>query len=209
MHICCKISGLDVVFSRLEQVEQRPFHAVPRLNDNSDTSDEIDIGEPRQRIRSKMPYKMKKTWGPVMLVSFFRLGPHMLWQSPAISFVVLVARTSLYWLMVTTKYCDIYRATSIFHATNVWGWRCQAGKCSIMKGLPWVLQKWSDSGRKKGGLLWSLETGSSLFPRTSLSTRLVQWTRILGLWPRFLPSLKCCVWAEVMNWCTTSGRSLL
>ena len=79
----------------------------------------------------------------------FRLGPYMLQQSPAISFAVLVARTSLYWLMVTTKYCDISRATSIFHAANVWGWRGQAGKCSIMKGLPWVLQKWRDSGRKK------------------------------------------------------------
>ena len=142
-------------------------------------------------MRNKMTYKMKKTWGPVMLVSFFRLGPHMLRQRPTISFAVLVARTSLYWLMVTTKHCDISRATSVFHATNVWGWRGQAGKCSIMKGLPWVLQKWSDSGRKKGGLLWSLETGSTLFPRTSLSTRMVQWTRIVGLWPRFLPSLKC------------------
>ena len=38
------------------------------------------------------------------------------------------------------------------------------------------------------------------FPRTS---------RILVLRPRFLPSLKFCVWAECMNWCTDSGRSLL
>ena len=49
---------------------------------------------------------------------------------------------------------------------------------------------------------WSWETGSTLFLRTSLSTRPVQWTRILGVWLKFLPSLKCCVSAEIMNWCT-------
>ena len=44
--------------------------------------------------------------------------------------------------------------------------------------------------------------------RTSLSTRLAQRTRILGLRLKLLPSLKCCLWAEVMNCCTSSGRSL-
>ena len=47
------------------------------------------------------------------------------------------------------------------------------------------------------------------FPRTSLSTRLEQWTRILGFWLWFLPSMKCCFWAKIMNWCTSSGCSLL
>ena len=50
---------------------------------------------------------------------------------------------------------------------------------------------------------------STPFPRTSFLTRQVQWTRILGSWLRYLPSLECSVWAEVMNWCTSSGRSLI
>ena len=42
-----------------------------------------------------------------------------------------------------------------------------------------------------------------------MSTRLAQWTRILGLWRRFSPSVKCCVGAEGMSWCTNSRRKLL
>ena len=41
-------TGLDDVLSGLEQVEQRPFRVVPRLDNTSDTSgDESDVGEPR------------------------------------------------------------------------------------------------------------------------------------------------------------------
>ena len=43
------------------------------------------------------------------------------------------------------------------------------------------------------------ETGSTHFRRTSLLTKLVRWTRILGWWRKFPPSLKCCVWVEVMS----------
>ena len=47
-------TGLDDVLSPLEQIEQRPSRAVPRLGDTSDTSgDEGEIGEPRRRMRSK------------------------------------------------------------------------------------------------------------------------------------------------------------
>ena len=53
------------------------------------------------------------------------------------------------------------------------------------------------------------ETGSTLFRRTSVSTRVLHWTRILGLWLTILPSLNCCVSVEIMNWRTTSWRSLL
>ena len=51
--------------------------------------------------------------------------------------------------------------------------------------------------------------GRPLFLRTSLSTRLVQWTRALGLWLRFLPSSKWFVGAEITDWCTKSGLNLL
>ena len=159
--------------------------------------DESDMGEPRRRLKSERTDKMKKAWGPLMLVSFLWLGPQMLRQNPTISNAVFDARTSLYWLMVTTKLCDLSRAANIFHATSVWGWRSQAGKCWIMRGMPWVLQKWSDSGKKYLVILWSWETGCTLFPRTSLSTRLVQWTRTFGFWLSF-----------ILHWSTASGRKL-
>ena len=55
---------LDDVLNRLEQVEQRPFRALPRLGDTTDTSgDKSDVGEPRRRLRFKKTYKMKKVWG--------------------------------------------------------------------------------------------------------------------------------------------------
>ena len=69
-------TGLDDVLSRLEQIEQKPSRALPRLADTSDTSgDEFDIGEPRRRLRSKKTYRMKKTWKTSDVRSFFVTGP--------------------------------------------------------------------------------------------------------------------------------------
>ena len=69
-------TGLDDVLSRLEQVGQRPLHAVPRLGDTTDTSgDESDAGEPRRRLRSKKTYKMKRAWGTSDVGRFLVTGP--------------------------------------------------------------------------------------------------------------------------------------
>ena len=69
-------TGLDHVLSRLEQVEQRPSRAFPRLGDTTDTSgDESDAGEPRRRLRSKKTYKMKRAWGTSNVGQFFVTGP--------------------------------------------------------------------------------------------------------------------------------------
>ena len=69
-------TGLDDVLSRLEQIEQRPSCALPRLGDTTDTSgDEIDKGEPQRRLRSKKTYKMKKAWGTSAVGRFFVTGP--------------------------------------------------------------------------------------------------------------------------------------
>ena len=69
-------TGLDDVLNRLEQVEQRPSRALPRLGDTTDTSgDESDVGEPRRRLRSKKTYKMKKTWAMSDVGRFFVTGP--------------------------------------------------------------------------------------------------------------------------------------
>ena len=69
-------TGLNDVLGQLEQVEQRPSRALPRLGDTTDTSgDESDIGEPRRRLRSKKTYKMKKAWGMSDVGRFFVTGP--------------------------------------------------------------------------------------------------------------------------------------
>ena len=145
-------------------------------------------------------YKMKKAWGTGDLGQFLWLGSQVLRQSPVIYIAVFVARASLYWLVVTTDFCDTSGAANIFHATNVWGWRHQAGKCWIMRGMPSVLQRRSDSLENNEG---------SSGRETSLSTGQVHWTQLLGLWLTFLPSLKFFVWAEIKNWCNSSGHGSL
>ena len=66
---------LDDVFSRLEQLEQRAFHAVPQLGDTSNaSSNEGDMGEPRRRLRSKTTYQVKKTWGARDVGQFYLTG---------------------------------------------------------------------------------------------------------------------------------------
>ena len=76
MHAHLPFTGLDDVLSRLEQVEQRPSRALPRLGDTSDTSgNESDIGEPQRRLRSKKTYKRKKTWVVSDVGQFFVTEP--------------------------------------------------------------------------------------------------------------------------------------
>ena len=147
-HAYLLFTGLDDVLSRLEQVEQRPSRALPRLGDTTDTSgDESDIGEPRLRLRSKKTYKMRKAWGRVMLGNFLWLGPQMFWQCPVIFIAEFVEKTCRCWLMVTMRFWGNFRAANTFHATNVWGWRHQAEKCWITRGTPLVQQKLSASER--------------------------------------------------------------
>ena len=77
-------TGLDDVLSRLEQLEQRPSRALPRLGDTTDTSgDESDIGEPRRRLRSKKTYKMKKAWGTSDVGRFFVNRPTDVAKKPS------------------------------------------------------------------------------------------------------------------------------
>ena len=45
-----------------------------------------------------------------------------------------------------------FQGSRHFPRINVGGWRRQAGKCWIMRGLSWLLRKWSDSGREYWGL---------------------------------------------------------
>ena len=84
LHANLLFTGLDDVLSRLEQVEQRPSHALPRLGDTTDTSgDESDVGEPRWRLRSKKTDKMKGAWGTSDVGRFFVTGPTDLATKPS------------------------------------------------------------------------------------------------------------------------------
>ena len=76
LHADLLFTGLDDVLSWLEQLEQKPSRALPRLVDTTDTSgDESDAGEPRRRLRSKKTYKMKRAWGTSDVGRFFVTGP--------------------------------------------------------------------------------------------------------------------------------------
>ena len=84
-----------LLLGQLEQVEQRPSLALPRLGDTTDTSDdESDIGEPRRRLRSKKTYKMKKTWEISDVERFFVTAPTDVATKPSF-FADFVARTCL------------------------------------------------------------------------------------------------------------------
>ena len=106
-HAYWLFTSLGDVLSRLEQVEQKLFRAVLRLGDTSNTSvDESDMCEPRRRTRSQRTYKCRRG-EPVVLFSFLWLCPQMLRQSPAISCAEIVARTSLYCLLITTNFATL------------------------------------------------------------------------------------------------------
>ena len=76
LHADVLFTGLDDVLSRLEQVEQRPSRALPRLGDTTDTSGDVsDGGEPRWTLRSKKTYEIKRAWGTSNVGRFFVTGP--------------------------------------------------------------------------------------------------------------------------------------
>ena len=102
-HAHLLFTGLDDVLSRLEQVEQRPSRAVPRLGNTSDTScDESDMGGPRRRLRSKGTYKMKKIWGAINVGQFFVTRPTDFASKPS-RFYCQICRE---YVVVTTNICD-------------------------------------------------------------------------------------------------------
>ena len=110
---------VEVVSSRLEQEEQRSSRAVPRFGDTIDnTPMKATWVSPGEDCDPKGHTKSRKFGKALMLGSFLQLGSQMLQQNCAISSAVFVARTFLYRLMATTKFCDISRAASISHATN-------------------------------------------------------------------------------------------
>ena len=87
IHAHLLFTRLVDVLSRLEQVEQRPFCAVPWFDDTSDTSgDESDMGEARRRLLSQKTYKMKKAWGDSNVEQFFVTGPADVATKPSHSY---------------------------------------------------------------------------------------------------------------------------
>ena len=68
-------TGLDDVLGRVERMEQGLPGAVPHASQTSDTSgDEMDVSEPRRKVRSKKTFKMIKVWGASELGCLFVTG---------------------------------------------------------------------------------------------------------------------------------------
>ena len=87
-----------IIWAGWSGLEQRPLRVVPRLGDTSDTSDdEIDMGETRQKMRSKRTYKMKNGWENSDVGQFFCDWAHR-YCNKAQPIFCRIARKSLYWL---------------------------------------------------------------------------------------------------------------
>ena len=138
-HAHLLFTGLDDVLCRLEQLEQRPSRAVPRLGDTSETSgDEINMGEPRRQLRSKRTYKMKKVWVASDVGQFLVTGPTDITTKP-----------SHYYFRFCRK--DVSVLTHGHHVIlrHFQGSNCfPCDQSLIMRGMSWVQQKWSDNGRR-------------------------------------------------------------
>ena len=203
-------TGLDDVLSRLEQVEQSSSRAVPRLGDTSDTSgDESDMGEPRRRLWSKWTHKVKKAWGVSDVGQFFVTGPTDVATKPS-HFHCRICRED-----VSVLTHDHHRSLPHFQSSKHFPrdqrLRLDTPSWGVLDFEGNVMSP-ANVERQREKIMrdhLAVRDRECPFPEDVLSTRLVQWTRPLELCLRFLPSLKCCVWAEIMNWWTSYGLSLL
>ena len=150
----------------------------------------------------KAQTKWRKFGRSLILGSFLWLGPRMLWQNSAIFLP--------FWLQ--GRLCvDLWsprnsatlpgqqtfppRPTSevgdaSLGSVGLWGECHESSRIGAITGE----DNKGSFGRMRGRVLF--------FPRTSLSTRVVQWTRVLGLYRKFPHPLKYCVWTRVINRCT-------
>ena len=203
-------AGLDDALSRLEQVEQRPSRAIPRLGDTRDTNcDESDMGEPRRRLRSKRTYKMKKAWGVGDFGQFFVTGPtdvatkpsHFSWRCcrKDVSVLTHCHQESLRHFQSSKHFARDQRLR-----LKTPGWEVLENEGNAMS--PAEVEQQREKIMRAPSVV---RDRSTRFPRTSLSTRLVQWTQTSWSWRKFPPCLKCCAWVEVMSWSTSYGCSLI
>ena len=167
------------------------------------------MGELRRRMRSKWNSKMKKAWGTRDVGQFFVIGPTDVATMPN-HFYCPFCRKDV--SVLTHGHHEILR---YFQGNKLFprdqrlrlekpGWEVLDYEGKAMS--PAEVERQQE--RIMGAPL-VVRDGGALFLRTSLSTRLVLWTPVLWWWPKFPPSLKFCVSAEVTNWCTNSGRSSL
>ena len=209
-HAHLLFTRLHDVLSQLEQVEQKPSRVVPRLGDNSNTSgNESVMGEPRRQLRSKRRYKMKKAWGASDVGQFFVNGP-----------TDVATKQKNFYCRNYRKYVFVlihghHEILRNFHGSEYFR-RDQRLRLLTPGG---EVLGYEENAMSPAEAEWQREKlmraplvvrGREYpYSRMSLSTRVAQWTRILGLCRKFPPSLTCCVWVEDMNWCTSSERSLL
>ena len=124
-------------------------------------------------------------------------------------FAVNDGRTSLFWLIVTTEFCETSKAASIFHANNIGKTRLRRvglrGECHDS------CRSRKTAGEKNEGSFVREKQGLPLSLETSLSTQLVPWTPILEICPKFHPScplvfFKWLLWACKMQFRQTYAK---
>ena len=203
-------TGLDDVLSQLEQVEQRPARALPRLGDTTDTNDdESDAGGPRRRLRSKKTYKMKRAWGTSDVGRFFVTGPTDVATKPS-HFYCRNCRKDV--SVLTHGHHEILRH---FQGSKHFprdqrlqletpGWEVLDYEGNVMSP--------AEVERQREKIIRApLVVRDREYPFSEDVT--VDETGAvdpnLGVMAKVLPSLECCIWVAVMGSFTVSGHSSL
>ena len=209
-HAHLLFTGLDDNLSRLEQVQERPSRAVNQLGDTSDKSgDESDRVEPRRRMLSKRTHKMKNAWGASDVGQFFCDWFHRCYDTAQPFLLPYLSQSRLYadtWSPRNFATLPRHQAFSARPTAEVGD--AKLGSAGLWGKCHKSCRSGATAGENNEGFGRERQ-GAAFFTRSSLLTILVQWTQILGLRPKFLPLSKFWVWAEDMNWCTSSVGSLL
>ena len=135
-------TGLDDVLSWLEQVEQRPSRALPRLGVTRDTSgDESNLGEPWRRLRWKKTYKMQKVWGTSDVGRFFVTGPTDVATKPSHFYCKICRKNGS---ELTHRHHEILRhfqGSKHFPRDQLLRLETPGWEMLDYEGFPWVKQK--------------------------------------------------------------------
>ena len=200
--------------SRLEQLGQRPLHAVPRLGDTTDTSgDESDAGEPRRRLRSKKTYKMKGAWGTSDVGQFFVTGPTDVATKPS-HFYCRICRKDV--SVLTHGHHEILRH---FQGSKHFprdqrlrletpGWEVLDYEGNVMSPAEVECQR--EKIMRAPLVVRDRETSEDvIFSEDVIVDETGAVDPNLGVMAKVSPSLKCCVWVEAISSSTDFGRSSL
>ena len=213
--VCCHhllgwFAGLDDVLGRVERMEQGLPGTVPHASQTSDTSgNEMDVSEPRSRVRRKKSFKMKKVWGASELGRFFVTGPTDASGKPSHFYCRLWRKDVSVLTHGMHEILRHYQGTKHFPRDQrlrleTPGWRVLDFEGNAMRD--------EEVARQRDRILRGPQVVRDReYPfaedLTADSSGTVDAS--LSFWPRSLLWWRFYVWGEVMNWCISCGPSLL